>query len=147
MRLAEVAGLDDELRRQVYHQALLRYIGCNADTYLLCAAFGDEIALRPDLARIDLGSHSEIVETFVRAFTRLFADAPPAEMADAIQKGLAEALQVSVPIPGRHHVRNIAQARNGRFEIVKSLGAIEPNEAIVSNNAQFGGGRRGVMIP
>ncbi len=76
----------------------------------------------------------------MRAFTRLFADAPPAEMADAIQKGLAEALQVSVPIPGRHHVRNIAQARNGRFEIVKSLGAIEPNEAIVSNNAQFGGG-------
>ena len=102
MRLADVAGLDDQLRRQVYHQALLRYIGCNADTHLLASAFGDEIALRQDLARIDMGSHSEIVETFVRAFTRLFADAPPAELADAIQKGLADALQVSVPILAGH---------------------------------------------
>lgn len=102
MRLADVMGLDDDMRRQVYHQALLRYIGCNADTHLLSAAFGDEIALRQDLARIDMGSHSEIVDTFVRAFTRLFADAPPAELADAIQKGLADALQVSVPILAGH---------------------------------------------
>ena len=102
MRLAEVAGLDNDMRRQVYHQALLRYIGCNADTHLLASAFGDEIALRQDLARIDIGNQSEIVETFVRAFTRLFKDAPPAEMAEAIQKGLAEALQVSVPILAGH---------------------------------------------
>lgn len=46
MRLAEVAGLDNHERRNVYHQALLRYIGCNADTHLLASAFGDEIALR-----------------------------------------------------------------------------------------------------
>ncbi len=102
MRLAEVAGLDVELRRQVYHQALLRYIGCNADTHLLASAFGDEIALRQDLARIDMGNKSEIVETFVRAFTRLFADAPPAELAQAVQKGVAEALQISVPILAGH---------------------------------------------
>src|SRR5882672_2544808 len=87
MRLAEVAGLDVETRRAVYHQALLRYIGCNADTHLLSSVFGDEIALRRELARIDMGNKSEIVETFVRAFTRLFADMPPAELAEAIQKG------------------------------------------------------------
>jgi branched-chain amino acid transport system substrate-binding protein len=37
-------------------------------------------------------------------------------------------------VPGQHHVRMnmyIAQARSGKFEIVKSLGAIAPNEAIV----------------
>src|SRR3954447_14113381 len=37
-------------------------------------------------------------------------------------------------VPGQHHVRMnmyIAQARSGRFEIVRSLGAIDPNEAIV----------------
>jgi branched-chain amino acid transport system substrate-binding protein len=37
-------------------------------------------------------------------------------------------------VPGQHHVRMnmyIAQARNGRFEIVKSLGAIDPNEQTV----------------
>ena len=60
MRLAEVAGLDDHTRRNVYHQALLRYIGCNADTHLLAAAFGDEIALRRDLQRIDIGNKSEL---------------------------------------------------------------------------------------
>jgi hypothetical protein len=52
MRLAEAAGLDDHTRRNVYHQALLRYIRCNADTHLLASAFGDEIALRRDLSRI-----------------------------------------------------------------------------------------------
>jgi hypothetical protein len=46
MRLAEAAGLDDHERSNVYHQALLRYIGCNADTHLLASAFGDEIAMR-----------------------------------------------------------------------------------------------------
>src|SRR2546425_11523426 len=65
MRLAEVMRLDTAQRRNVFHQALLRYIGCNADTHLLASAFGDEIALRQDLARIDLGDHSEIAATFV----------------------------------------------------------------------------------
>ncbi len=102
MRLAEVAGLDDETRRNVYHQALLRYIGCNADTHLLASAFGDEIALRRDLPRIDIGNKSELAETIVRAITRTFADAPPAELAEAVERGLAEAMQVSVPILSGH---------------------------------------------
>jgi branched-chain amino acid transport system substrate-binding protein len=37
-------------------------------------------------------------------------------------------------VPGQHHVRMhmyIAQARGGRFEIVESLGAMEPQEALV----------------
>jgi hypothetical protein len=102
MRLADKAGLDEHQRRNVYHQALLRYIGCNADTHLLASAFGDEIALRQDLARIDLGDHSEIGATFVRAFTRFFADMPPDELAKAVQHGLSEALQISVPILAGH---------------------------------------------
>lgn len=102
MRLADLASLDVDERRNVYHQALLRYIGCNADTHLLASAFGDEIALRQDLARIDMGNHSEIAETFVRAFTRVFKDASPAELALAVQQGLAEAMQVSVPILAGH---------------------------------------------
>jgi hypothetical protein len=32
-----VAKLDQETCRRIYHQALLRYIGCNADTRLLAA--------------------------------------------------------------------------------------------------------------
>lgn len=66
MRIAKVAGLDEQQRRNVYHQALLRYIGCNADTDLLAAAFGDEIALRRDLAHRH-GQQSEVGEALVRA--------------------------------------------------------------------------------
>lgn len=41
-------------------------------------------------------------------------------------------------VPGQHHARlnmYIAQARNGIFEVVKNLGAIEPNEPVVSGYA------------
>ena len=64
MRLAEAAGLDAQDRRNAYHQSLLRYIGCNADTHLMVSAFGDEIAMRQDLARANLGSHAELGEIF-----------------------------------------------------------------------------------
>ncbi len=102
MRLAEAMGLDTPERRKVYHQAILRYIGCNADTHLLASAFGDEIALRQDLAVTDLGSHSELGNVFVRAFTRAFADLPPDQLKQAVEQGLAEAIQVSVPILSGH---------------------------------------------
>lgn len=119
MRIAEAAGLDDRERRNVFHQALLRYIGCNADTHLLASAFGDEIALRQDLARIDMGNHSEIAETFVRAFTRVFRDAPPDELARAVQQGLAEAMQVSVPILAGHC--EVAQRIGARIGLTEEM--------------------------
>src|SRR5882757_408841 len=136
MRLAEVAGLDVDARRNVYHQALLRYIGCNADTHLLASAFGDEIALRRDLSRIDIGNKSELGETIVRAITRTFSGAPPAELAKAVERGLAEAMQVSVPIlaypeplfqnrrqhPGRRRPLR-ARARAGATEQLTSITA------------------------
>jgi branched-chain amino acid transport system substrate-binding protein len=37
-------------------------------------------------------------------------------------------------VPGQHHVRlnmYIARAKNGRFEIVKSLGVVDPQEMTV----------------
>ena len=102
MRLAAALRLDTAERRKVYHQAILRYIGCNADTHLLASAFGDEIALRQDLAVTDLGSHSELGAVFVRAFTRIFADLPPDQLKQAVQQGLAEAIQISVPILAGH---------------------------------------------
>ena len=35
VRLGEAAGLSDAELRDAYYEALLRYIGCNADTYWL----------------------------------------------------------------------------------------------------------------
>ncbi|MGE0715067.1 MAG: HD domain-containing phosphohydrolase [Alphaproteobacteria bacterium] len=126
MRLAEVGGLDERTRRNVYHQALLRYIGCNADTHLLAAAFGDEIALRRDLQRIDIGNKSELAETIVRAITRNFVGAPAAELAAAVERGLAEAMQVSVPILSGHCevAQRIAERIGLSDEIRENLGQL-----------------------
>ena len=126
MRLATALHLDTAERRKVYHQAILRYIGCNADTHLLASAFGDEIALRQDLAVTDLGSHSELGAVFVRAFTRVFADLPPDQLKQAVQQGLAEAIQVSVPILAGHC--EVAQRIGARIgldaEILENLGQL-----------------------
>src|SRR3954469_5465419 len=126
MRLAEALGLDESMRRNVFHQALLRYIGCNADTHLLAAAWGDEIALRRDLHRIDMGNRAEFVETFVRALTRTFAELPPEELAKAVERGLATAAEINVPILSGHCevAQRIAERLGLSEEIRESLGQI-----------------------
>src|SRR5262249_18148335 len=126
MRYADVAGFDDAMRRKVYHQALLRYIGCNADTHLLSAAWGDEIALRRDLHRIDMGNKAEFRETFVRASTRAFADASPEDLAKAVERGLAEAAQVNIPVLSGHCevAQRIAERIGLPEEIRENLGQI-----------------------
>src|SRR5215471_18387581 len=90
MRFAEVAGLDLETRRSVFHQALLRYIGCNADTHLLADAWGDEITLRRELHYVDMGNRAEFVAVFVRAITRKFAGVSKEELEKEVERGLAQ---------------------------------------------------------
>jgi HD-GYP domain-containing protein (c-di-GMP phosphodiesterase class II) len=126
MRLAEVARVDEGMRRAVYHQALLRYIGCNADSHLLAAAWGDEIQLRRDLHRIDMGDRTEFVATFVRAIKRHFSDLPPDELEKAVERGLAEAAQVNVPILSGHCevAKRIAERLGLPEELRESLGQI-----------------------
>src|SRR4029079_5936475 len=102
MRFAEVAGFDQDTRRSIYHQALLRYIGCNADTHLLAAAWGDEITLRRELHYIDIGNRTAFVELFVRAIKRKYPGASPEELEEAVKRGLAEAPQVNIPILSGH---------------------------------------------
>src|SRR3954470_4371671 len=126
MRFADVAGLDEDTRRSIYHQALLRYIGCNADTHLLAAAWGDEITLRRELHHIDMGNRAEFVEIFVRALTRKFAGASPEELAEAVKRGLAEAPQVNIPILSGHCevAQRIAERIGLPEEIRENLGQI-----------------------
>jgi HD-GYP domain-containing protein (c-di-GMP phosphodiesterase class II) len=126
MRFAEVAGLDDNMRRKVYHQALLRYIGCNADTHLLAAAWGDEITLRRELHYIDIGNKAEFAEIFVRAITRKFAGVSPEELAKAVERGLAEGPQVNIPILSGHCevAQRIAERIGLPEDIRENLGQI-----------------------
>ena len=126
MRMADAARLDEPMRRAIYHQALLRCIGCNADTHLLAAAWGDEIALRRELAGLDFGDRAEFGAVFVRALNRLFAGAPPAELAEAVQRGLAQAPQVNIPILSGHCevAQRIAERLGLPPELRDSLGQI-----------------------
>ena len=102
MRIADVAALDDDMRRSVWHQALLRYIGCNADSHLLASAFGDEIALRRDLASTDMGNKPELREVLLRAITAQLRGTAASGAGTGRRKGVAEAMQVSVPILSGH---------------------------------------------
>jgi HD-GYP domain-containing protein (c-di-GMP phosphodiesterase class II) len=126
MRLADTASLDEDMRRAVYHQALLRYIGCNADTHLLVAAWGDEIALRRELQHVDFGNRAEFTAVFVRAITRMLPDASPEELGKAVERGLAEAAQVNIPVLSGHCevAQRIAERLGLPPEIRESLGQI-----------------------
>src|SRR5262245_3870768 len=126
MRYADVAGLDQDTRRRIYHQALLRYIGCNADTHLLAAHWGDEITLRRELHHIDMGNRAEFVELLVRALKRKFAGAPPEELEEAVKRGLAEGPQVNIPILSGHCevAQRIAERIGLPEDLRESLGQI-----------------------
>jgi len=126
MRFADVARLDHDTRRRIYHQALLRYIGCNADTHLLAAHWGDEITLRRELHHTDMGNRAEFVELMVRALKRKFAGAPPEELEEAVKRGLAEGPQVNIPILSGHCevAQRIAERIGLPEDVRESLGQI-----------------------
>lgn len=61
MRLGEALGLADDALGEIYHHALLRYIGCNAETYSMVALFGDELEMERDFALVDPGRAAEMI--------------------------------------------------------------------------------------
>ncbi len=88
MRLGEALNFDGDTLRDVYYQALLRYIGCNADTYALAALVGDELALRRDFAAVDPGRPPEVLGLVARYMRQAHADAPPYRLVTLIARGL-----------------------------------------------------------
>ena len=55
-RMGESLGLPTSDLRDVYYFGLLRFIGCNSDTYAIAALLGDELSLRSAFAAVDPGS-------------------------------------------------------------------------------------------
>ena len=103
MRLAEVAGLDEDTRRTHLSPgaAALHRLQCRH-----ASAGGGVAATRSRFAASCSAStwatSRNSSKLLVRAITRTFADAPPEELAEAVERGLAEATQVSVPILSGH---------------------------------------------
>lgn len=126
MRIAELAGVSEQVRRNAYHQSMLRYVGCNADTDLLSATFGDEIALRQDLVGLDMGNRAELGKVFVQAFKRFYYDLEPDAHAKAIEAAMGQAIAVARPVLTAHC--EVAQRIGERLglsdEIRRNLGQI-----------------------
>src|SRR6266508_4008564 len=66
VRLGDALGLSEAELRDVYYQALLRYIGCNAETHMMAAIFGDELVTRTNYATVDPGRQPELAGFIVR---------------------------------------------------------------------------------
>ena len=125
MRLARAAGLSETEFRNVYHLALLRYIGCNADTHLLTALFGDEYELRRDVA-LNLGDPAERPGVLRRAITRAHIAAGTADVAAAVETDMASAPQVTRSILAGHCevARRIGQRLGLSPDIQSNLGQL-----------------------
>jgi hypothetical protein len=89
MRLGQALKFSDAELRGVYCQSLLRTIGCNAETRLLAAVFGDELALRADIIHAD-SSGPEFRALSLRFIREAHAGANPLQMLTAVVGGLAQ---------------------------------------------------------
>ena len=94
VRLGEALGLDERELREVYYLALLRHIGCNAETYTMANIFGDELTLRTDAATADLGRTSQAIGLVARSIRKSYADASPLQIARLIAQGIMASPQV-----------------------------------------------------
>ena len=88
MRLGEALNFDDQALHDAYYLALLRYIGCNADTHTMAALFGDELATRRDVAPLDPGNPAEVVGLVTRILQQAHASDQPERVAALIARTL-----------------------------------------------------------
>jgi HD-GYP domain-containing protein (c-di-GMP phosphodiesterase class II) len=126
VRLADALGFGEKDRREAYYQALLRYIGCNAETDAMAALFGDEIELRRALAPLDPAAPADLVPVLARAIFDAQAGKPLSSALWGFIKGMA--VSKSRTVDGfRAHCETAQRfARHLGFE-----------EAIVQNLDQF----------
>jgi hypothetical protein len=119
MRFAEVAGLDESMRRKVYHQALLRYIGCNADTHLLAA---DVLFVRVKSLRRRMDVNICIMRVIFRGNRELVQpSAGPPEISSLTEKdhwrraGGHQAASLRRPLPCLH-ARPLTCRQTGKWQ-------------------------------
>ena len=88
VRLGEALGLGEDDLRDVYYLALLRHIGCNAETYRMADVFGDELALRADFASVDSGNASQVIGLVMHYIRQANEGSSPLHLARMIAQGL-----------------------------------------------------------
>lgn len=125
VRLGETLGLDDQTLREVYYQALLRYIGCNAETYLLAAILGDEFATRSDYALIDSGKPMDLLKFVFRRVQATHEGASSLQLARLMVTGMLAGPQIQEGFHGHCEVAQRLAQRLGFDEgIIRALGQL-----------------------
>lgn len=125
VRLAEKCRYSEEALREVYYQALLRYIGCNAETDWMASIVGDEQGLRVDFAQIDNGNPLVVMNTFVRAIQKGHAGEATLNIARAVGRGLLASSHVKLMFAGHCEVAQRLAERLGFDEhVIYGLGQL-----------------------
>ena len=119
VRLGETLGFSESELRGAYYQALLRYIGCNAETYTLAAIVGDELALRADLAALYNGPTSEVIGQMVRSIRQANEGASPLHLAHMVAQGFLAWPQMKEGSIGHCQVASRLAARLGFEEPIQ----------------------------
>lgn len=124
MRLGEAMHLDADMH-DIYYQSLLRFIGCNAETYMLSALVGDELAFRREFAPLDPARPRDVVDLVVRYIRDAHAHAPTA-IDDTISRALVALPQMTrESFAGHCEVAQRLAARMGLGEqLITCLGQI-----------------------
>jgi HD-GYP domain-containing protein (c-di-GMP phosphodiesterase class II) len=114
VRLGQAAGLREQDLRDTYYQALLRYIGCNADAAWLASIVGDEIVLRGEIALIDSADGPAVLGLMLRSIRHANAGLSGLKLVQAMVRGLAQLPQVqSSFFPGHCEVASRLAQRLG----------------------------------
>jgi HD-GYP domain-containing protein (c-di-GMP phosphodiesterase class II) len=87
VRLGDALGLDTSDLRDIYYNALLRYVGCNAETRLLASIVGDEIAFRHDYATVDAGRTTQVLGMLLRYMAQANAGSSTLHLARMVAQG------------------------------------------------------------
>src|SRR5689334_1788370 len=125
MRLAQKCGYSEEALREVYYQALLRYIGCNAETDWLASIVGDEQWLRASFARIDNGNVSAVLDRFVGAILQENKGTSNLNIVRAIGRGLLASSHIKPMFAGHCEVaQRLAERFGFDRNIIYGLGQL-----------------------
>lgn len=94
VRLGESLGLSEHQLSDVYYFGLLRFVGCNGETYAMSAVLGDELQLRREFAMVDPGQTQQVLDLVIRFIRQANEGASPARLLQAITQGVAEMPQM-----------------------------------------------------
>ncbi|MDM4766538.1 HD domain-containing phosphohydrolase [Pelomonas sp. SE-A7] len=126
LRIAQDRGVSGSELRQVYYQALLRFIGCNADTGVMAGIAGDVIELRRAMAPLDTAAAPQVIAALVRRIRAAHAEDSAIATALASLRGLARSAEFAREIfPGHCEVAQRLGRRLGFDErFVTGLGQL-----------------------